>query len=336
MDTKKWTTREAAEIATESFCGNPADLTGSPGDVHENRYGPGTSNELILRISWPKDVAASEVSVDDCNKYMKVIINGCDGDDPNNPANLKYGGTFKHSSGAILEFAPFVGVPNDVCFKRDTRIPNTYVAADAVYSNIEDFCNKQGGKTIRGTIEEFTYNDKPDSLDTVKFTVESGLGYEVKMDDCRKNLHDLAWNCDGGAGNPNDFKWGGIRGIGSVKWTIEPQRTRLMPYPMSHPSWCEYFPTFGGIYFNIGGAGWMSNGLTDIHDRVQKCKGPGSRKQLWQYNDMRNTDNKWEWFAMAYFNINGGTPCLEKALTDAGGDAGVKCTFKVFQVPKGL
>lgn len=43
------------------------------------------------------------------SKFVNGLINGCDGNDPNNPYNSKYGGNITTSDGWLFSFTPLAG-----------------------------------------------------------------------------------------------------------------------------------------------------------------------------------------------------------------------------------
>ncbi|KAL9617689.1 MAG: hypothetical protein Q9160_007522 [Pyrenula sp. 1 TL-2023] len=327
--TNKWTSGDAASQAVDQFCANNDYLSGKPGDVHENRYNPGTPNEVILRSSWPKSGPIQSITTDDCKNDFKAIID-CPPDAHDDPANLKYGGTYQDPNGPTLEIAPFVGEPNDVCNRHNDgtanpgNLANKYVDAPEIYNNIDDFCHQQANKKIE-SLQSIRYNDRSDSLETFDFTVESGLGYVVVEEDCKKNLKELADNCDPDIGNPNNYKFGGIRGVGSVKWTIDPQKVRKMPFPTSHNAQCLLWTDrYDHPWkYEISGNGWSSNGFDDIKKRVGGDGGCGQTRDDWGWTYSADPDKDgWEWrgYAVIPRVTTDNNNCIAEAIAASGGD----------------
>lgn len=81
IDSKTWTTRDAAISAVDSFCGQLVNLAGVPGAVNWVRYNAGTSNDVILTIAFPKDQKAGAVTISktDCHNSFNAMIESCDG-----------------------------------------------------------------------------------------------------------------------------------------------------------------------------------------------------------------------------------------------------------------
>ncbi|KAI1298001.1 SGNH hydrolase-type esterase domain-containing protein [Xylaria venustula] len=55
-------------------------------------YNAGTRYEVLLSIDWPQGLDISENMEANCLNNMTVIMDGCGGNDPNNPLNWKRGG----------------------------------------------------------------------------------------------------------------------------------------------------------------------------------------------------------------------------------------------------
>ena len=56
-------------------------------------YNQGTAEWLELRIDFN---AASDITIStqECRAFFDTIIDGCDGNNPDNPFNFKHGGSF--------------------------------------------------------------------------------------------------------------------------------------------------------------------------------------------------------------------------------------------------
>ncbi len=54
-------------------------------------YNADTDEHLWLTMTWPAG-STTKITADACKSAMGLIMNGCDGNDPENPTNLKYGG----------------------------------------------------------------------------------------------------------------------------------------------------------------------------------------------------------------------------------------------------
>lgn len=82
----KYLTMEGArEIIENKFCPEAVDV-----GAIERKYYEGTPEETVIRLKGPKH---SKPSLDDCKMYLfSILINGCDGNDPQNPQNYKGGG----------------------------------------------------------------------------------------------------------------------------------------------------------------------------------------------------------------------------------------------------
>jgi hypothetical protein len=80
-----------------------------PFQFHANciRYGVGTINDMRFSVNPPSGSNEGLANSPDClSKFVDGLINGCDGNDPNNPYNSKYGGNLTTSDGWVFELTP--------------------------------------------------------------------------------------------------------------------------------------------------------------------------------------------------------------------------------------
>jgi hypothetical protein len=54
--------------------------------------GEDAPDELSISMDWPPGMKIFKLQETDCNNYMNVVMNSCDGNDPNNPLDFKAGG----------------------------------------------------------------------------------------------------------------------------------------------------------------------------------------------------------------------------------------------------
>jgi hypothetical protein len=87
LGSSKYITRDIVKDSIQnSFCPDAV----SKGPIQE-RYNQGTPEEVVITLQGPNGFKPSS---DECTKYLlAVITDGCDGNNPQNPANYKGGGT---------------------------------------------------------------------------------------------------------------------------------------------------------------------------------------------------------------------------------------------------
>lgn len=78
----------------KTFCKGVAKPSGESGWSSIKTFHKGTPDETQFLISL--DGTSTSFSESDCEKYMSTIINSCDGNDPDNPMDWKFGGQYKH------------------------------------------------------------------------------------------------------------------------------------------------------------------------------------------------------------------------------------------------
>ncbi|OJJ42538.1 hypothetical protein ASPZODRAFT_76607 [Penicilliopsis zonata CBS 506.65] len=74
----------------EDFCRGVARPTGQSGWSYSKTYDHGTPDEVQFLISL--NITSTNYDQNECIESMERIINGCDGNDPNNPMDWKFGG----------------------------------------------------------------------------------------------------------------------------------------------------------------------------------------------------------------------------------------------------
>jgi hypothetical protein len=50
------------------------------------------------------------ITSEQCSTLLYRVLDSCDGLNPNNPNNLKHGGSIEHPAGAILSITPKTGI----------------------------------------------------------------------------------------------------------------------------------------------------------------------------------------------------------------------------------
>lgn len=92
----KFLSRDNLSDKIDKFCSDAAAQkvhdkdSGSIGRI----YNAGTRYEVHLGIDWPQGIDISNNMEADCKASMTQIMDDCDGNDPQNPLNWKYGGHF--------------------------------------------------------------------------------------------------------------------------------------------------------------------------------------------------------------------------------------------------
>ena len=88
----KWTTRDAMNTAINQFCGTAAQQGKQDANTRgiSREYAQGLGDGLKISMEWPPSSKIPDKSTYFDN--LKKIMDGCDGNDPNNPWNWKHGG----------------------------------------------------------------------------------------------------------------------------------------------------------------------------------------------------------------------------------------------------
>jgi Alpha-galactosyl-binding fungal lectin/Subtilase family len=97
LSNKKYVTRNTVnDIISNQFCPDAVKqgaLDQGSGSISRT-YLKGTTEEVEIAMDWSPD-ANFKPNLDDCKKWLGVVLDGCDGNDPNNPMNWKSGGSVK-------------------------------------------------------------------------------------------------------------------------------------------------------------------------------------------------------------------------------------------------
>lgn len=94
--------------------GNVYDFCGQ--SEQYKRYNEGTENALELYVKHIKGDSSNPQDAPDCvGRFLRAVIDGCDGNDPvNKPYNYKFGGTLRASDGWTYTMAPMDEKINEI------------------------------------------------------------------------------------------------------------------------------------------------------------------------------------------------------------------------------
>lgn len=141
--------------------------------TRSQKFHEGTPDEHEFLLELTEN--ASDYNKDECLESMERIINGCDGGDPENPLNWKFGGTWKRG-----EYRYSVNIKRDN--RPSPKIKTTYGSCDGSYHFVYSSYTMHGAgwsswdygqdtilPKMKGclglgiTAWEFTYFDEPDA-----------------------------------------------------------------------------------------------------------------------------------------------------------------------------
>jgi Alpha-galactosyl-binding fungal lectin len=95
LSNKKYVTRNTVNnIVSTQFCPDAVKQGGldtNSGSISRT-YLKGTPEQVEIAMDWSPS-ANFKPNLDDCKKWLVVVLDGCDGNDPNNPMNWKSGGS---------------------------------------------------------------------------------------------------------------------------------------------------------------------------------------------------------------------------------------------------
>jgi hypothetical protein len=137
-------------------------------------YSGGTINDMQLSITAPPGSSKGVADSPDCeSKFVGGLINGCDGNDPANPYNSKYGDNITTSDGWFFSFVP------------------------VAFQGPADTCNTQYEFSVDGfDIRGINFSQKD--------LGPTGDGLKTQIEGCSKPIVDWTWEL-----TPNDccFQW---------------------------------------------------------------------------------------------------------------------------------
>ena len=221
--TNFWTSQPAAAEAVAEFCKNGRGLGSSSSEFQ--RYTDGSANDLTLQITYYNDLVLTK---DQCTEAFMAIVDGCDGNDPDNPGNLKHGGLLNYAggadNGAIVEFVPNVGKTQKWCNDVTTT---TYMDRNELAAEIPNFCayatNPKVPNKGNPAAEYDMTNQNHVSL---KINYPPSSNDEHRASDCEsamKILNDGCYGQDAYHYNPSNYKHGGQIVIdGHILYTVQP------------------------------------------------------------------------------------------------------------------
>ena len=93
--------RDAAINAATQFCS-----TTVPPSYHPINYNAGTDNSVLISLRNLFDDTRGMPPVEERIGNYTTIIDGCDGNDPNNPQNFKFGGARTTTDGRVYAVIP--------------------------------------------------------------------------------------------------------------------------------------------------------------------------------------------------------------------------------------
>lgn len=114
----------------------------------------------------------------DCQFLFQTILDGCDGNNPDNPHNFKHGGTIPHPSGATLTLTPQAGA-NPYC---NGYLNKKWVDISTGVDAATQFCNSQNLEGNTGDRYTVTYNQGSNTQITL--TISFYQDYTLSVDDC--------------------------------------------------------------------------------------------------------------------------------------------------------
>lgn len=160
---------------TEEFCKDAVpDLNGrETGTLFSKRYNKNTLDDVVFTVT--KDAGAADLDSKTCNTAVNRILDGCDGNNDENPMNWKSGGTyangpFTYNIAPVRTNRPFPApkVPSAKCTGVNHYLWHRYNIRGAGWATWD-----KGQKTLRGNSTRcfglgltgwwFEYFDKPDS-----------------------------------------------------------------------------------------------------------------------------------------------------------------------------
>ncbi|OJD23538.1 hypothetical protein ACJ73_05103 [Blastomyces percursus] len=194
-------------IIEEQFCPDAVKMQPFPPEMNTIRrlYNNGTPEHVAISINWANKPNKSNFKLDlhECLRFLRdMVLDGCNGNDPNNPMNWKGGGLLR-ADGATYKIEPlsqrqpFPKEPSGLC-KVTHANPYHHVVIQGI-----GWANSDWGKMLEDKLCDC------DLLpDTFHFTYE--LGYKGR--EWNATMYTTTWkeNCIVGAakqaGASNSFK----------------------------------------------------------------------------------------------------------------------------------
>ncbi|KAF8850636.1 hypothetical protein BDZ45DRAFT_696573 [Acephala macrosclerotiorum] len=207
VGTQNTVSRQSGVNAINQFCGS-GNIDKDPSPIvtdYTQHYFNGTDSWLELRIDFGQ--FGSVMPSDDCKDFLLTILDGCDGNSPDNPGDWKHGGTIDYQGGLSLELTPLAGNPIHCNNYPLQKWVDINIGVDA----ISQFCldqqssfNGPPGLRIESEYNQGTSTD-------VKITLSYYESYDMGVSDCISQFRNTLDNCDHNdpTNNPFDDKYGG-------------------------------------------------------------------------------------------------------------------------------
>lgn len=155
---------------------NVKDLCAS--DINGNMtisYNSRTSNEVSYSVAFDSDFT---LGADQCLSLFQKILDGCDGNNPDNLGNWKHGGTIVHPAGATLSIDPQAG-PEPHC---NGYTAGNWVDIDSGVSAVTQFCNQINLNGKEGARSQTTFNSGQPTQITLQLLFTKD--FTMSVDDC--------------------------------------------------------------------------------------------------------------------------------------------------------
>ncbi|KAE9374175.1 hypothetical protein N431DRAFT_481457 [Stipitochalara longipes BDJ] len=220
IGTQAYTTRDTVVNNINQFC--RYDLSGSVTEVY---------NFLSLALNFTGDPFT--IGSDQCSDLLTKIVDGCDGNNPDNPYNWKHGGSIQHPAGATLTFTPKGGAPQPFCIPESTGF---WIDEASALTMASGFCDNNPSWLVgkAGDRHTVTYNSGSDRQVTVSMLYTKDLTLDKNT--CYNYMEVPVTGCNGNqANNPNDNKFGGIyTSPDGVVIQFVPQKSPAVYPPNNH------------------------------------------------------------------------------------------------------
>jgi hypothetical protein len=134
-------------------------------------FNEGTSNWLEINVTHTNPNSFT-INSEQCSTLLYRVLDGCDGLNPDNPYNLKHGGSIEHPAGTILSITPKTGI-EPYC---NTYKTGKWIDISLGVSVATSFCN-QYNEGSAGQRYSYTYNSGTSSAVTLSilFTQDAFL-----------------------------------------------------------------------------------------------------------------------------------------------------------------
>ncbi|KAH6676785.1 hypothetical protein B0J14DRAFT_586303 [Halenospora varia] len=210
IGTQTWIPRDEGASAIEWFCDKYREggtISGNPGEEWATKVQKSTMINIGIVFRESFSIPPSQ-----CKALFYKVLDGCDGNEIDNPGNWKHGGSIVHPKGATLVFAP---EKQPVPFCNDQGSPAGsahWVDYGVGEKAVQSFCDRLFFPLRGSAGNRFQQTFGQGTSEQITLSMAFTEDFSLSMSDCVDGMRSPLLTChrNDPLNNPDDNQYGGI------------------------------------------------------------------------------------------------------------------------------